>query len=139
MLTEENKKIWGIQVEMTSENKCGYCVGTKCCGYITQSIDTPRTKDDFDYLLWQLAHRDMQAYKDEDGWFLLALNRCGFLGEGGRCQIYETRPQVCRDYENHYCEYDAPAEEGFELFFDSYESLLKYCQKRFKNWDKRFK
>ena len=38
-----------------------------------------------------------------------------------------------------YGEYDSPAEEGFEHFFDGYESLLAYCRKRFKNWDKRFK
>ena len=26
-----------------------------------------------------------------------------------------------------------------EVFFPDYASLLKYCRKRFKNWDKRFK
>jgi len=95
--------------------------------------------DDFDTLLWQLAHKDIQAYKDEDGWFLLINNTCQFLGEHGRCGIYESRPQMCREYSNDYCEYDSPAEEGFDLFFDGYASLLAYCQQRFKRWDKRFK
>ena len=91
-----------------------------------------------DHLLWQLAHQDMQAYKDEDGWFLIAMNKCQFLKSDGGCNIYETRPQICRDYSNDFCEYDASAEEGFEYFFKTYEELDKYCRKRFKKWDKRF-
>ena len=34
-----------------------------------------------------------------------------------------------------YCEYDAPAEDGFELYFPDYESLLQYCRKKFKRWN----
>ena len=131
------KKI-AAKVEINAGNKCGLCTRSICCNYTTQEIDTPRSRDDFDHLLWQLAHQDMQAYKDEDGWYLLINNRCRFLLEGGGCGIYNSRPQVCRDYSNDYCEYDEPAESGFELFFDSYETLLKYCRKRFKNWDDRF-
>ena len=138
MLTDDRKKIWGIEREMTPENKCGFCTGTRCCTYVTQPIETPRSKDDFDHLLWQLAHENVQAYKDEDGWFLLFLTPCRFLGPAGRCRIYDRRPLICREYDNDYCEYDAPAEEGFELFFDGYESLLAYCRKRFRNWDRRY-
>ncbi len=127
-----------IDVVVTSDNKCDLCEGSKCCNYITQAIDTPRSIDEFDTLLWQLTHRNVQAYKDDDGWFLLFYTTCQFLQSDGRCGIYETRPQMCRDYTNDYCEYDSPAEEGFELFFDGYQSLLAYCQKRFKKWDKRF-
>jgi hypothetical protein len=95
--------------------------------------------EDFDLLLWQLAHQNMEAYKDEDGWFLMVLNRCQFLHDDGRCGIYETRPQLCRDYSNDFCEFDAPAEEGFEYYFRNYDELDAYCRKRFKKWDKRFK
>lgn len=125
-------------IPITPENKCSFCYNSKCCTYITQQIDTPRTKDEFDFLLWQVSHQNVQAYKDEDGWFLLFNTRCGHLQSDGRCGIYETRPQICRDYDNDYCEYDEPAEKNFEIFFDSYETLLKYCRKRFKKWDKRF-
>ncbi|MGD8782979.1 MAG: YkgJ family cysteine cluster protein [Thioalkalispiraceae bacterium] len=134
----DGQKYQAFNVEVNSDNKCDLCEGSKCCNYITQQIDTPRSMDEFDTLLWQLAHKNIQAYKDEDGWFLLVYTTCQFLQPDGRCGIYETRPQMCRDYSNDYCEYDAPAEEGFDLFFDSYESLLKYCRKRFKRWDKRF-
>ena len=123
---------------MTAENKCSFCPGTKCCNYITQEIDTPRSKDDFDHLLWQMAHENIQSYKDEDGWFLVVVTRCTHLLDDGNCNIYETRPQVCRDYSNDYCEFDAPAEEGFEFYFRNYQELDAYCRKRFKGWDSRF-
>lgn len=40
--------------------------------------------------------------------------------------------------ENKYdfCEYDQSPEEGFGLYFPNYDSLLKYCKKRFKRWDR---
>jgi Fe-S-cluster containining protein len=132
-------KIIPIRLEsrITPEKKCGYCTNTKCCTYLTQQIPTPRSKQDFDHLLWQIAHRDVQVYKDEDGWYLLVNNACLHLQPDGRCGIYETRPQVCREYSNDFCEFDAPAEDGFELYFENYSALLAYCRKRFKSWDDR--
>ncbi len=123
--------------QMTPETKCGFCTNSLCCTYITQEIDTPRSIEDFDQLLWQLAHRNIQAYKDEDGWFLLINNACTQLQADGRCGIYDDRPAICREYSNDFCEFDQPAEEGFDLFFEDYAALLAYCKKRFKTWDKR--
>jgi len=123
-----------VKVEMTPETKCSFCVGSKCCSYTTEQLSTPRSKHDFDHILWQISHRDIQVYKDEDGWFLLINNACTHLVAGVGCGIYETRPQVCREYSNDYCEYDEAAEKNFELFFPDYASLLKYCKKRFKSW-----
>ncbi len=123
------------KVEITAENKCSFCVGSKCCSYITHKIETPKSKTDFDYLLWQVSHKNVRLYKDEDGWFLLVDNACNHLLPDGRCGIYEVRPAVCRTHTNDYCEYDAPAEEGFKHYFDGYESLLAYCKKRYKKWD----
>ncbi|QKT03436.1 YkgJ family cysteine cluster protein [Ectothiorhodospiraceae bacterium 2226] len=118
-------------------DKCGRCVGSKCCTYITQRIPGPRSKRDFDHLLWQLSHHGVQAYKDSDGWYLLVNTPCRHLQPDGRCGIYHSRPAICREHSNDYCEYDAPADEGFELFFPDYEALLRYCRRRFKRWDQR--
>lgn len=117
-------------------NKCVLCRGSKCCTYVTQSIDTPRSKHDFDHLLWQVSHENVGVYKDEDGWYLLFDTRCSHLLPDGCCGIYEIRPQVCRDHSNDYCEYDSPAEDGFDLWFPDHASLLAYCRKRFKTWDR---
>lgn len=124
------------KLKLTEENKCGFCTGSKCCQYITQSIETPRSKVDFEHLLWQVSHQNISIYKDDDGWYLLVDGVCTHLRPNGMCGIYETRPQVCRDHSNDYCEFDQPAEEGFDLFFSNYDDLLKYCKRRFKRWER---
>ncbi|MCG6868797.1 MAG: YkgJ family cysteine cluster protein [Gammaproteobacteria bacterium] len=127
-----------VRVEpITPETKCGYCTNSKCCTYVTQQIDSPRSKSDFDHLLWQVSHENVKAYKDSDGWYLLLDSRCNHLQPNGFCGIYEQRPTICREHSNDYCEFDAPAEDGFDFYFEDYESLLRYCRKRFKRWDKR--
>ena len=127
-----------LPVEMTAETKCDFCTNSQCCTYITQAIDAPRSKADFDYLLWQVSHRNIRLYKDEGSWYLLIDNPCTHIQPDGRCGIYAQRPQICREYSNDYCEYDEPAENGFELFFDGYPALLAYCRKRFRRWDQQY-
>lgn len=123
------------EIEITPENKCSFCTGSICCTYVTQHIDTPRSKVDFQHLLWQVSHDHVKAYKDEDGWTLLIEAKCQHLQIDGACGIYATRPQICRDHSNEYCEFDAPSEDGFDLYFQNYEELLAYCKKRFKRWE----
>ena len=123
-----------VAEHLTSETKCGYCTNSKCCTYITQELPTPRSKQNFDHLLWQISHKNVSIYKDDERWFLLVDNACLHLMPGGRCAIYEQRPQVCRDYSNNHCEFDDPAEKHFELHFTSHDELLNYCKKRFKRW-----
>ncbi len=117
------------------DNKCSRCTNSKCCTYITQHLDTPRSKADFRLLLWQVSHHGVSIYKDSDGWFLLVEGKCEHLQEGGGCGIYEDRPEICRDYSNDWCEFDQPAEEGFDLYFADYASLLSYCRRRFRRWE----
>ncbi len=120
-----------------ADNKCDLCTSSLCCTYFTQQIDTPRSKYDYEHLLWQISHEHVKIYKDDDGWYLLVTTKCRHLVEpGGRCGIYPVRPQICRDHDNDYCEYDQPAEDGWELYFEDYDSLRAYCKKRFKRWER---
>ncbi len=64
------------------------------------------------------------------------LTECTHIKDDGRCGIYTTRPQICRDYSNDYCEHDAAAEDGFKRYFRNYNELLTYCKQRFKRWGK---
>ena len=132
-----DKSIADIEINYdTAEiSKCDLCTNSKCCTYVTQQIDTPRSKYDFEILLWQVSHQGVGAYKDEDGWFVIFESRCQHLLADGRCNIYEIRPAICRTHSNDYCEYDAPAEDGFELYFPDYDSLLRFCKKKFKRWN----
>lgn len=125
-------------IKVTSENKCSFCTGSICCTYVTQHLDTPRSKEDFRQLLWQVSHNHIKIYKDDDGWTLLVEGSCQHLQIDGGCGIYDVRPEICREHTNDYCEFDAPSEDGFELYFENYHDLLKYCKKRFKSWDKPF-
>ena len=125
-----------IEVASDSDdfNKCDLCTNSKCCTYVTQQIDPPRSKYDFEVLLWQVSHAGVGAYKDDDGWFVMFEARCHHLLPDGRCDIYEDRPTICRTHSNDYCEYDAPAEDGFDLYFPDYDTLLRYCKKKFRRW-----
>ncbi len=127
------------EIEITPDNKCSFCRGSNCCTYLTQQIDAPRSMADFDTLLWQVSHLNTQVYKDEDGWFLLVNNRCTHLLPDNRCAVYHDRPQICREHSTADCEFEGPAGAGdFQLYFPDYPSLLTYCRRRYKHWDRRF-
>lgn len=123
-----------VRSEIETTNKCDLCTNSTCCTYVTQQLDVPRSKYDFEILLWQVSHQGVGVYKDDDGWFVMFDAPCSHLEMDGRCGIYDDRPTICRTHENDFCEYDAPAEDGFELYFPDYPSLLAYCKKRFKRW-----
>ena len=93
---------------------------------------------DFDHLLWQISHRSVHVFKDADGWFLHIMSDCEHLRADGRCGIYASRPLVCREHSNDFCEKDMSIEQGSELYFQDYAQLNAYCEKRFRNWGKRF-
>ena len=125
--------------EVKIDKKCSKCTQSICCVSINQKIPTPKTREDFDHLLWQVSHENINIFKDADGWYLLINTRCSHLLPGGVCSIYEKRPWVCREYTNDFCEYDESIEDASELFFTTHKQLEKYCRKRFKKWKKRFK
>lgn len=131
------QKIGGVEIKL--EQKCDYCTGSLCCTYITHQLETPRSLEEFDYLLWQISHENVRIFKDDDGWFLSVANACQHILPDGRCAIYEKRPQICREHSNECCEFDGPAEDDYDLFFASYQDLDEYCRNRFKSWDQRFR
>jgi len=65
----------------------------------------------------------VEIYKEEGDWYLMFRGSCKHIQTDGACGIYEFRPQICRDYENDWCEYDALAEDGFELHFINHAEL----------------
>jgi Fe-S-cluster containining protein len=117
------------------DDKCSRCHGSTCCTYATEALGTLRAKADFDHLLWQVSHDNIEAYRDDSGWYLLIRGSCEHLAADGSCRIYARRPQVCRDYSNDWCEFDEPAERHFRHHFRNYHELLAYCRKRFRRWD----
>ena len=122
------------KLKVSTENKCDLCTGSLCCTYITEEITTPRSKAEFNHLLWQVSHDNVEIYKDDDGWTLMFKTMCSNLEIDGRCGIYDVRPDICREYTNDYCEYDSPPEDAWDLHFKDHSELYAYVQKRFKRW-----
>ncbi|MCG7497995.1 YkgJ family cysteine cluster protein [Vibrio sp. Of7-15] len=123
-----NKNINQIPIiTINTENKCGYCSAKHCCNYITQKIPEPETQKDFDHLLWQVSHHNISVFEDATGWYLMIETPCEHLTHQGKCNIYQHRPQVCRDYKNTFCEFDyANDTSHFIHFFVDYDSFLAY-------------
>jgi Fe-S-cluster containining protein len=49
------------------------------------------------------------------------------------CGIYETRPQICRDYSTDNCEFDEDA--VYEMYFETAEQVAEYMEARFESSD----
>jgi Fe-S-cluster containining protein len=107
------------------QSVCDYCIG-KCCRYFSLPIKTPVGWDDYDEMRWFLAHGETIIYLEKGTWYLLVMAPCQYLQADHRCAIYDTRPQICRDYENDDCEY----EEGwkFERVFECPEQMWEYAE-----------
>jgi len=119
-------------------SKCRTCKGA-CCRYITMHMPTPGTINEFDGLMWQISHENIQIFKDSDGWHLLIYTPCTHLEKSGKCAIYNERPNVCREHPADVCEYDESIADSASLYFRNAAELDVYCTKRFKGWKKRFK
>jgi uncharacterized protein len=104
---------------------CNHC-GAKCCRYFALPIDKPKVWQDFDYIRWYLLHERSAIFTDDGCWYLLVQNRCNHLGEDNLCGIYETRPQICRDYTTKDCEYDD--EWVYDHYWETPEQIEEYAE-----------
>ncbi len=81
---------------------CDDC--TICCEHIALEIDTPETKEDFHHLIWYLLHKNIVVFVDnEDSWILEFKTPCKALNKG-LCEVYEDRPDICKEYDQDSCE-----------------------------------
>ena len=69
------------------DTKCGRCAKSICCNSINKKITTPKSKEDFDHLLWPVSHENINVFKGADGWFLHIFINCSHLLPGGVCRI----------------------------------------------------
>lgn len=88
--------------KMDQTEICLKCHG--CCMYITVPLDYPRSNEQRDLYTWYLLHRNVEIYIDHDKtWAIIFKTPCDKLLANGMCSIYETRPQLCRDYSPDSC------------------------------------
>lgn len=104
---------------------CEFCTA-KCCRYFALPIETPTERNDFDYLRWYMIHGRVSVFVDEGTWYLMVHADCKHLLSDHRCGIYETRPQICRDYTTENCEYEDDA--CYDKFFETPEQIWEYAE-----------
>ena len=81
---------------------------------------------DFQFIRWYLLHGQASVFTEDDDWYLLMHTQCKHLGEDNLCQIYETRPQICRDYTIDSCEYED--DWTYEKYFETAEQVEEYAE-----------
>lgn len=104
---------------------CDHCPA-KCCRYFALPIDTPTSRADFDNMRWYLLHDRASVFVDGETWYLLIHTTCRHLQSDNRCGIYETRPQICRDYSTKDCEYEDSW--VYDRYFETPEQVSEYAE-----------
>lgn len=110
------------------ENLCDHCTA-KCCHYFALPIDEPTNRKDFDYIRWYLLHDRATVFVEDHSWYLLVHTTCKHLQDDHRCGIYDTRPQICRDYTTKECEFDD--DWCYEQYFETPEQIDEYADALF--------
>lgn len=75
-----------------------------CCSYVAVDIEDPTTLRGATNILWYLYHEGVGIYTDGEDWMVTFDTRCRHLQDDNRCRIYETRPQICREFDETTCE-----------------------------------
>ncbi|HBN78780.1 MAG TPA: zinc/iron-chelating domain-containing protein [Planctomycetaceae bacterium] len=113
---------------------CDHCTA-KCCRYFALPIDTPDSREELENLRWYLLHDNVSIFVDEETWYLMVHTTCKKLRDDNLCGIYETRPQICRDYSTDNCEYDGDG--CYDQLFETAEQMGEYTEARFPQKKKR--
>lgn len=105
---------------------CTKCNGT-CCRYVTISLGTPKDVD-LETAKWLASHSDLFIYIGMDDKMYLQVNKiCKYLEpKTFLCQIYEKRPNICRDYKETDCEMNPGNEKKYKRGFFNVSDLEKY-------------
>ena len=104
---------------------CDYCTA-KCCKYFALPIETPDTQEEFDFIRWYLLHDRATVFVEDGSWYLLVHTDCKHLRDDNLCGIYDSRPQICRDYSTKACEYED--QWTYEQYFETPEQVHEYAE-----------
>ena len=103
---------------------CHLCTA-RCCKYFALPIETPTTLEDYDQIRWYLMHEGVAVWMDSGDWYIEIRTVCKHLQPDNTCGIYETRPEICREYgspEAGPCEFFTE-DLKYDLYFDKDEDL----------------
>ncbi|MFH0982092.1 MAG: YkgJ family cysteine cluster protein [Planctomycetota bacterium] len=112
---------------------CEHCTAV-CCKYIALPMDRPTSPRDFNDIRWYLMHEDVSVFIEDGDWYVQFATRCRNLTLDNRCEIYETRPQICHEYKAGECDYESGPHDYQQLFtrpehIDAYATAWKKKQR----------
>lgn len=104
---------------------CDYCPA-KCCKYFALAFDAPEEFADYEIIRWFLLHERATVFKEGDDWYILVHTTCRHLRSDNRCGIYETRPQICRDYSTKDCEFED--DWTYDFYLEHPDQVTEYIE-----------
>jgi uncharacterized protein len=107
---------------------CEHCTAA-CCRYLAIPLDKPRSARDYDDIRWYLMHEGISVFVEDGDWYIQFQARCKNLGSDNLCMTYETRPQICREYEPGECDYSVGG-YGYEHLFTHPQQIEAFYQRR---------
>ena len=115
--------------EVKEIKTCDDC-NAACCRYIAMEIDCPDSIEDFENIKWYVCHKNVKIFVDEDyEWHIEFTTDCKHLGENNRCNFYERRPEICREYNQEECTFHNNYEEKY--VFLNVDDVDKYIEEVF--------
>jgi Fe-S-cluster containining protein len=126
-----------VRLEKQSDHPCFDCV--RCCSYVAIEIDKPTTMKEYDYIVWYLYHRDVSVFVDWEGtWYIKFETRCEHLTPPGLCDIYSSRPIICKGFDWRECENRLRDEPADKWLFETSDEFLRWLEKKRPKTYKRF-
>ena len=107
---------------------CEHCAAA-CCRYLAIPLDKPRSARDYDDIRWYLMHQGIMVFVEEGDWYIQFQTRCKNLGADNRCMVYESRPQICREYEPGDCDYSG-SDYGYDHLFTHPQQIEAFYERR---------
>lgn len=107
---------------------CEHCTAA-CCRYLALPLDKPGSARDYDDIRWYLMHAGVSVFVEEGDWFIQYATTCKNLGDDNRCTIYETRPDICREYKAEGCDYSG-GNYGYDHLFTHPKQIEEFYENR---------
>ncbi len=120
---------------MSVIKECSSC-DAYCCRHVAVSVDTPKTKKEYDTIRWYLLHENIWVSIDHKGnWLLEMRTPCTKIDKDYRCAIYENRPRICVEYpfENELCERQTE-ELAYKYLFKNEKEFEAYLDEKKIDW-----
>ncbi len=107
---------------------CEHCAGA-CCRYVALPIDKPRSAGDYDDIRWYVMHEGLSVFVEDGDWYVQIQARCKNLRHDNMCNVYQTRPRICREYKEGDCDYSGGSYD-YDLLFTHPEQVEAYVLKK---------